>query len=179
MKKILIVSLCCSFLLRSFSQPPKRISAYLTAQYNNTLYDYTLGNNPWGMGLGALVFYNNKTNFKPTLDFTSDIYLEDDKVFRSDPNGIFPERSNAVDNMTNLFAGLSYQPIPDIYISIVAGPGFIQKATLFGMKSSLGFYFSKRQRFMARVSYINIFNRTKIIDQDFGSLSIGIGTKLF
>lgn len=179
MRKLLIVPVCCVLCLYCSGQSQKRLSGYLMAQYNNTLYDYTLGNNPWGFGLGFRGFYNNKTKFKPTLDFTSDIYMEDDKVFRSAPNGIFPETDNTVRSMTNLFIGASYQPIPDIYLSVVAGPSFIKKERLFGIKPTVGFYFSKSKQLTARISYVNIFNRTKIVDEDFGSLSVGVGIKLF
>ena len=67
MRKILTTLVCCFSLLQSFGQVQKKVSIYLWAQYNNTLYDYTLGNNPWGAGLGGQAFFNNKSKFKPTI----------------------------------------------------------------------------------------------------------------
>ncbi len=179
MQKILTILLCCFILTQSFAQTERKVSTYLLTQYNYTIYDYTLGNNPWGIGLGLQTFFNNKSKFKPTIELTGDIYLEDDKVFRSNPDGSFPKDGNDVGSMINLFAGSSFQPTKSIYLSFLAGPSFISGQTLLGIKPSVGFYFSPRQRWTGKISYINIFNRTKIINEDFGSLSFAIGLKLF
>ena len=179
MQKVITIFLLFFILTKSFGQAPKKVSTYLYTQYNNTLYDYTAGNNPWGVGLGFQTFFNNKTKFKPTIELTGDIYLEDDKVFRSNPDGTFPEKGNDVRGMVNLFVGSSFHPIQSIYLSLAAGPSFINGQILLGIKPSLGFYFSKNQKWSGKVSYINIFNRTKIVNEDFGSLSLAIGMKLF
>jgi hypothetical protein len=179
MQKIITTFLLCLLLTQSFGQTQGKVSTSLLTQYNNTLYDYTIGNNPWGVGLGLQTFFNNKTKFKPTIELTGDIYLEDDKVFRSNPDGSFPENGNDVRGMVNLFVGSSFHPNQSIYLSLIAGPSFISGQTLVGIKPSFGFYFSKNQRWTGKVSYINVFNRTKIINEDFGTLSLAIGVKLF
>jgi hypothetical protein len=179
MLKIFTTFLLCFLLTQTFGQTPKKVSTYLSTQYNKTLYDYTSGNNPWGVGLGLQAFLNNRTKFKPTIELTGDIYLEDDKVLRSNPDGSFPENGNDVRGIVNLFAGSSYHPNQSIYLSLVAGPSFISGETLLGIKPSFGFYFSKNQRWIGKISYINVFNRTKINNEDFGSLSLGIGARLF
>ena len=148
-------------------------------QYNKTIYDWTKGNNPWGIGFGLQTFLNTKTKFKPTIELTGDIYLEDDKVLRLNPEGSVPTNYNDVRGMVNLFVGTSYNPTQDIYVSFVAGPSFINGQTLLGIKPSFGFYFSKSQKWTGKISYINIFNRDKPTKKDFGSLSLAIGLKLF
>jgi hypothetical protein len=80
--------------------------------------------------------------------------------------------------MVNLFAGSSFHPSRTIYFSVLAGPSFISGQTFLGLKPSIGFYFSKKQRWTGKISYINVFNRTKITNQDFGSISVAIGVKL-
>jgi hypothetical protein len=121
-------------------------------------------------------FFNNKTKFKPTLEITGDIYLEDDKVLRTNNNGT---PINDVPGMINLFIGSSFLPPQNLFLSFVAGPGFIGGQTLFGIKHSIGFYFSKFHRWTDKLSYINIFNRDKATKEDFGSVSFAIGVKLF
>ena len=179
MQKIFITVLLAFVLTTSFSQSQRKVSVYLETQYNKTLKDYTIGNNPSGIGLGLQAYFNNKTKFKPTIELTGDLYLEDDKVFRSDPDGSFPENGNDVEGMVNLFAGTSFHPNQNVYISLLAGPSFIGEQTLFGIKPSFGFYFSKNRRWIGKVSYINIINRTKMVKEDFGSISLAIGFKLF
>lgn len=179
MRKLFILLFTCSILTQSFGQTQRKVSAFLQTQYNSTLYDYTKGNNPWGIGLGLQAFLNNKTKFKPTIELTGDIYFEDDKVLRSNPDGTFPENGNDVRGMVNLFVGSSIHPTQNLYLSFLAGPSFISGQTLLGIKPSFGFYFSKNKKWTGKVSYINIFNRTKATKQDFSSLNLAIGLKLF
>ena len=179
MRKTLTLLLCCFMLTQSFGQSQRETSTYLWGQYNQTLYDYTLGNNPWGIGFGLQTFFINKTKFRPIIELTGDLYLMDDKVFRLNPDGSYPETENTVRGMVNLFVGSSFDLNRNVYLSLVAGPSFIQGRTYLGVKPSFGFYFSKNQRWTGKVSYINIFNRTKMIKQDFGSLSFALGIRIF
>lgn len=165
--------------MQTFGQTQRIASTYLLTQYNKTIYDKTLGNNPWGVGLGIQTFFNNKSKFKPTIELTGDIYLEDDKVLRLNPDNTIPTNYNDVRSMLNLFVGTSYNPTPIVYLSFVAGPSFISGQTMLGLKPSFGIYFSKSQKWISKISYINILNRDKTTKEDFGSLSLAIGLKLF
>ena len=176
MQKILSLLLLSFALTPIFVQAQRKVTTYFLAQYNNTIKDVTLGNNPWGMGLGVQSFLNNKTKFKPTIELTGDIYLADDKVFRTDSTGT---PFNEVGGMTNLFIGSSFHPTKNIYGSFVAGPSLLGGQTLFGIKPTFGFFFSNKQRITGKLSYINIFNRGEIIKEDFTSWSIALGVKLF
>ncbi|HPG10905.1 MAG TPA: hypothetical protein PLU37_05200 [Chitinophagaceae bacterium] len=176
MQKVITTFLLCFILASSFGQTQKKISTYLLTQFNATMSDVTKGNNPWGVGLGLQTFLNNKTKFKPTIELTGDIYLEDDKVLRTDSTGT---PLNDLGGMVNLFIGSSFNPTKNIYLSVVVGPSFISGQTLFGIKPSLGFYFTKSQRLTGKISYINVFNRGNIIKKDFTSLSLAVGLKLF
>lgn len=120
MRKILTILLCCFILTQTFGQTQRKISTYLLTQYNHTLYDYTIGNNPWGVGLGLQTFFNNKSKFKPTIELTGDIYLEDDKVLKLNPDGSIPQSDNTIGSMINLFGGSSFHPTQTIYFSFVA-----------------------------------------------------------
>ena len=179
MKKFSTTLFTYFILIQIFGQTQKKISTYLLAQYNKTLYDYTIGNNPWGIGLGLQTFFNNKTKFKPILELTGDIYLEDNKVLRLNPGEGIPKNDNTVRAMVNLFAGSSFYLTQNIYLSFVTGPSFISEQAFIGIKPSFGFYFSKTHRWTGKISYINVFNRTKVGNEDFGSLSLAIGLKLF
>jgi hypothetical protein len=176
MKKLIPTFLFCFLLTQLFGQSQKKVSTYIFAQYNKTIYGATLGNNPSGIGLGLQAFFNNKTKFKPTIEITGDIYLENDKVFRTDLNGT---PLNDVPTMVNIFIGSSFQLTQNFFLSFVAGPGFISGQTLFGIKPSIGFHFSKNQRWTGKLSYINIFNQDKVTKEDFGTISFAIGFKLF
>jgi hypothetical protein len=179
MLKIITAFLLCFILMTTFGQTQRKISTYLFAEYNKTLYDYTKGNNPSGIGLGLQTLFSNKTMFKPAIELTGAIHLENDKVFRLNPDGSTPENDNSVREMVNLFFGSSFHPGQGVYLSFLAGPSFINSQTLLGIKPSFGFYFSKAQRWTGKISYINIFNRTKITKNDFGSLSMAVGLILF
>jgi hypothetical protein len=163
-------------LTSSFAQKQRKVSTYLFAGYNKTIYDITLGNNPSGIGLGLQAFLNNKTKFKPTIELADYIYLENDKVMRLTNNS---KPIDGVRSMVNLFVGSSFHPTQKIYFSFVAGPAFINGQTLLGIKPSFGFYFSEKKKWTGRVSYINVFNRNKSTKNNFGSICFAIGLKLF
>ncbi|MFT3935682.1 MAG: hypothetical protein QM726_18790 [Chitinophagaceae bacterium] len=176
MKKIISTLAICLVAAYSFGQDKNTVTTYLLAQYNKTITDRTKGNNPWGMGLGLNAFLNCKSKFKPSLELTGDVYLEDDKVLRADASG---SSISDVRGVVNLFLGSSYYPAKNIYVSLAAGPSLIGGNVLLGFKPSFGFHFGKIQRWTGKVSYINILNRDKITGQDFSSLSVAIGLKLF
>ena len=128
------------------------------------------------MGLGLQAFLNASSKVKPTIDFTADAYLEDDKVLRLNPDDTPMED---IGGMVNLFVGASFHPADKVYLSFVTGPSFINGQTLLGVKPSFGFYFSPTRKWTGKISYINIFNRDKITNEDFGSISLSAGVKLF
>ena len=176
MLKIVTTFLLCIILLHTLGQKQRKVSTYLFTQYNSTIYDATVGNNPSGIGLGLQSFFTVKPKFKITIELTGDIYLQDDKVYRMYPNGT---PINDVNGMVNLFAGSLFHPIENMYLSFAAGPSFINGQTLLGIKPALGFYISANHRWIVKAAYINVFNRDKITKKDFGSVSLAIGLKLF
>lgn len=176
MHKLLTTFFLSIILTQSFCQVQRKVSTYLQGQYTKTLYDATKGNNPWGIGLGLQLFLHNHSKLKPTIDFTADAYLEDDKVYRTNADGT---EMATVDGMVNLFAGASFHPTKKIYMSLVTGPSFVSGQTLLGLKPSFGFYFSDNQRWAGKVSYINVFNREQRTKEDFGSVSLSLGVRLF
>ena len=178
MRAFIVFLVLCFILNHTFAQVKNRTSFYFLAQYNHTLYDRTIGNNPWGAGLGFEIFFKSQSKFKPAIEFTRNLYLEDNKLLRLDPDGSTPSPAYDLNSMTNLFAGESYQSHSNIYLSLLAGPGFIGKNIYFGIKPSFGFYFTKSKRWTGKISFINIFNRYTPTKEDFGSLSFAIGIKL-
>ena len=58
------------------------------------IYDYTLEIIP-GNGSWASNIFNNRSKFKPAIS-AGDIYLENDKVLRSNPDGSFSGDDNSV-----------------------------------------------------------------------------------
>jgi hypothetical protein len=176
MQKAFISALFYLLVSYSFAQNQKKAVTYLNAQYNQTLYDATKGNNPWGLGIGMQTFLNNGSKFKPTIELSADVYLADDKVFRMHADGT---AMKDLRGMLNLFAGASFFAKNNLNVSLVAGPSFINHQAYFGIKPALGFPITKSQKWMGKIAYINIFNRDNTTKEDFGSISLAIGLKLF
>lgn len=178
MRALIFLLLLSLMLNLTFAQVKQRTSFYLLAQYNHTLYDRTTGNNPWGAGLGFEVFFKGQSKFKPALELTRNFYLEDNKLLKLNPDGSVPPARYDLNSMTTLFAGECYQLDSNIYISLLAGPGLIDKNIYFAIKPSFGFFFTKSKRWTGKISFINIFNRYPPTKEDFGSVSFAIGVKL-
>jgi hypothetical protein len=166
----------CLILNDSYCQKEHKISFFIEGQYINTIYDQTLGNNPWGIALGIQTYLNNHTLLHPTIEISAATYLEDDKVLILNSNGSSIDRINS---MISFFAGASIQPGQLINFSILTGPTFINSNIYLGVKPAIGFYFTKRQKAILRMAFINVFNRLKNPNSDFGSISVSLGVKLF
>jgi hypothetical protein len=175
MQQFITTFLVCLVLTQAIGQTQRKVSGYLQAQFNHTLYDITLSNNSLGFGFGLQAYLNNSSKVRPTIDFTADVY-GGTKVQWLYPDGTPIE---AVEGMLNLFAGASYQPATRVYLSFVAGPSFSTGRTVLGIKPSIGVYFSRTQRVTAKVSYINVFNRDKRTKDDFGAVSFSLGVRLY
>ena len=98
-----------------------KISSYLSVQYNKTIYDITYGNNPSGIGLGLETVLNTKTKFKPVIEITGDIYLENDNVFRMTTTG---EEIESIGSMVDLFAGSAFNPNQKQFYFLGSWPQF-------------------------------------------------------
>jgi hypothetical protein len=154
----------------------KNTSLFLQTQFNSTLYDITEVNNPIGIGLGLQTFFNNNGKIKPTLEATVDAYLGGLKV-----QLLYPDETPipTVGGMINLFAGGSWHPFKAGFVSITAGPSFISGGTFWGIKPAIGTHFGKDQKWMGKLAFINIYNRDARTHEDFGSLSLSLGLRLF
>jgi hypothetical protein len=179
-KKILMPILICFAALQAVAQKQDKISGYFLFDYNTTLYDRTLGNNPSGVGIGIQTMINTKSIFSPLIEINAQGSLEDDDVFRLTKNG---EAVPDARGIINAFAGSAFRISNHFNFSFDMGPSFINSNTYFGIKPSCNFYFSKKKRITAQVSYLNIFNRTFNYEEtkkvDFGSLNLSLGIKLF
>ena len=173
---ILFVILLFLFSTNGTAQKNRIVSTYLSIQYNNTITDQTLLNNPWAIGLGLQAYYNNRIKFKPIIDVTADIYFSSYKILYQYNDGTI---INPVEGMINIFFGSSFQVNKNIFFSVVGGPSFINSKTSFGIKPSACFYLSKTQKISTKLSYINIFKRDNLIREDFSSISVAVAIKLF
>ena len=68
MQKFILILL--SFFMVHTVNAQLKISSYLSVQYNKTIYDVTLGNNPSGVGLGIETVFNSGSKFKPAIEIT-------------------------------------------------------------------------------------------------------------
>ena len=155
MRKISILLLFCSFVPTALLA--KKLSTYISMQYNKTLYDLTKGNNPWGLGFGVQTVLKSRSVFKPIIDLTGDAYLDDDKVLRTDSSGV---PLNDVGGMINFFAGASFAPARICFFR--SWPGRALLVGNYALYKTFGrFYFSGNQKWMGKIAHINIFNRAK------------------
>ncbi len=176
MRRLSITLLLFCILANCFGQKPKKITAYLSGQYTNTLHDFTKENNPWGIGLDLQVIGYPQGIISPIVEVSFDRYLMSYKVLKVYADGT-PVPS--VSQMTNVLAGISVNLPANIYVSAAAGPSFIDGEAFFGIKPSVGVFLSSSKRWNVRVSYIHIYKREKRFEKDFTSLSYSLGIRLF
>ena len=175
MKKIILFLSGLFILTNSFSQNTKRVMLFLAPEVSPTLSDRTKANNLTGIGLGFQLTVNTKTKFSPTINITDDFAFLDDKVFRTNSDGT---EMLSLENVLKLFVGTNFNFTEAFYISLLAGPSFINGETLAGIKPSIGFYLPKTKRLTATVGYTTIFNRNSGQKENYTSLNFSIGLRL-
>ncbi len=162
MQKSWLIILICVIGQAAWTQPSRQTTPYVSFQYNKTLHDYTIGNNPWGIGIGVQVNFLDQRFLKPVMELTLDAYLEDDKVLRLYPGG---SAANDVGGMINLFGGVAYEPWRRLYIAGTTGISLTAGQVLFGFKPSAGVYVSQR-RGLLKFSYINLYHRGTVVKEN-------------
>ena len=63
MQKTITAFLLCFIVTNIFAQAQRKVLTYFNVGYNQILNDITIGNNPWGAGIGLQTFINTKTVF--------------------------------------------------------------------------------------------------------------------
>lgn len=177
MKVILTTLLCCLLYSTGLAQSRKKVSLTLMANHSRTLNDYNKVNNEWLFGMGALLALNTGTKFKPVLEIAGDKLIYGKDVLKMNPDG--SPGSNSIRYVVNGFAGASFHPIEHLYVSFTGGPSYINEKFFVGIKPAIGVYFTGNQRWSFQFSYTNVFNRTKIVDQDFETLNLALAVRLF
>ncbi len=170
---ILIAS--CLFALHIFGQSDRKVSLYFNFQGNKTMYDRVIRNNGRGAGPGLEVLVNTQSKFKHLLEINCD-FFSGDKVMVSTLDGHELVGKSVV---PCIFIGTSYFPIHNLYFALSFGPSFINSDVYFAIKPCIGTYLGARNRFTAKISLTNIFQRDDAVNQPFGYLNIGAGVKFF
>ncbi len=177
MKLILTTLLCCLLCSAGFAQSRKKISMTLMANHSRTLNDYNKVNNEWLFGMGAGFALQTGTKFKPVLEISGDKFIVGKDVLKQNPDGSWHD--NRIRYVVNGFAGVAFEPIEHLYVSVTGGPSYINEKFFVGIKPAIGVYFTGNQRWSLQFSYTNVFNRTKLVNQDFETLCLALRVRLF
>ena len=173
MKKLLILISGCFIAIQIFGQQERKVAFYLNFQVNNSIYD-RIQHNSRGFGPGLEILLNTNSKFKPILESSWDIFLiSKDMVFIDGKELVKKPKAPGI------YIGTSYHPLNKLYFAFTLGPSFINSDVYLGIKPCIGFYFDKKQRFTAKLSLTNIFQRDEASKEPFGYMSLGIGIKLF
>ncbi len=171
--EILLLFVACT---NAQAQHARKLPIYLQTQYSKTLYDRTLRNNPSAIGFGLESFYQNKSKLKPTASISFNLRLAGDKALRFGADSM---PIDAVETAFNIRIGESYFFSKRNYMAFAAGPSFINGKMLFGLKTSLGYFFSANQKWVVALSYGNIFDRYIPTKNDYGTIDLSFGLKIY
>ena len=174
MYRIITIIIVALLVTPASAQKARKISTNLDFHLNRTIYDRTLSNNGVGFGLALQAQLNSNTKFTPALEIASDVYGGTKELFlTTDGKPIYAKSS-----VTTIVAGALYNVSPDFYSGGMIGAGFFNSKAYFAIKPVIGYQFLNK-RLIAKISWVNIFQRDDISDQSFGYVSFGLGLKLF
>jgi hypothetical protein len=174
MKKLFaLISICCLTYIVS-GQTKSKTSLCLNMYGSIPIYNIDILNNPLGGGIGIVILFNTKTNFKPKIDFNVNSFINAHIVYDEPPSNTIIEKGIAC-----LLIGSSYSCGKRFDFSLVAGTSFYNSDIYLGLKPSVGIYLDKRQKYMTEVSLTNLFNTPSAKENSFGFLNLGIRIKLY
>jgi hypothetical protein len=172
--RTLFFILTCSFIsLQLMGQPEHKISIYAKMQGNYILYDQAMGNAS-GPGTGIKIDVNLESGLRPFLDLHCDIYPTNDVQTYID--GIEMEMKKTV---PTIFAGTSYPLFTNFYLSLEAGPAFINSDVYLGIKPGINYFLDKKQRMSVALSLTHIFEADHSNDGPFGYAGLGLNFRVF
>lgn len=174
MKLLLLLLSLASIELQA--QSNRKLTAYITGGYSETIYDHAAIYNPRALGLGIQAIGNTKGKLKPIAALSADAFISTYKVYITDLNG---EPLEDVPAAYSLFVGGAYTVSKKVFVAATCGPSFINGKRYFGVKPSIGFYPGKAKKTITTLSFTNIFNREPVTKQDFGFATVTLGIKLF
>jgi len=175
MTKPLLCLFCVLLTLPGVGQEGRKVSVYLGLQGSTTLYDRTLSNNRGGIGVGLQGWWQTASIIRPVLELTGETFAGTKELYLLPDGTPIEAKSTAV----NILAGGALQPGRKFYLSVAAGPSFINGAAHLAVKPTMGYYFSNNGLLGGKASFTNVFYKDDVSKESFGYLSFALSIKLF
>lgn len=159
---------------QAFSQTERKVSVFLSAQGNKTLYDRTKSNNNSGAGIGLQAVLNSKSFVKPTVTVNGDLFGgTKERRLTADGRPIAGKQ-----DMLSIHAGPLMPLTRRFFVAATAGTHFYNGSTHFSIRPSTGVYPAKSKKWMLAASFTHVYQRDHISNEPFGYLSIAAAMKL-
>jgi hypothetical protein len=172
--RTLLLLFTCSFLsLGLAAQTEHMISIYAKMQGDYVLYDQAM-DNAGGFGTGVEIDLNLHSGPRLFLNFNCDIYPSN--YLLTYVNGVEMEWKGTV---PSIFAGISCPVFRNFYLSLEAGPAFINSYVYPGIKPGINYFLDKKQRISVVLSLTHIFEADHSDDGPFGYGSLGLNFRVF
>lgn len=168
---LLLTSLLIS--LQLSGQSDHKISIYAKMEGNYILYDEAMGNSP-GFGTGVEIDVNLNSGLRMFLDLNCDFFPAND--LQTFVDGVELEKKKTV---PTVFIGTSYPVFRNFYISLEAGPTFINSDVYLGIKPGISYFLDKKQRMGVALSLTHIFEADHSEDGSFGYVNFGLVFRIF
>jgi hypothetical protein len=167
---LLILALTSLYLA---GQSIQKISIFAKMQGNYILYDQAMGRSP-GFGTGIEFDVSLKSGLRLFLDGNCDFYPTNAVLVYVD--GVEMENKKTV---LSILAGMSYPVFRNFYISLEAGPTFINSDVYPGIKPGISYFLDKKQRISVALSLTNIIKADHSDDGPFGYAGLGLIFRVF
>jgi hypothetical protein len=154
-------------------QPDHNISIFAKGEANYVLYDRAMGHD-MGFGTGIEMDVNLKSGFRLLLDFNCDIFPTNALLTTID--GVEMEKKKTI---PVIFAGAACPVFRNFYISIEAGPAFINSFVYPGIKPGIKYYLERKQRIGVVLSLTHVFRADHSDDGAFGYADLGLVFRVF
>jgi hypothetical protein len=164
---------CLLFGLKLSGQPGHLISVYAKMEGNYVLYDRAM-DKATGFGTGVEMDINLPSGLRPFLGIHCNIFPTN--AVATFINGVELEKKQS---LLSVFAGTSYPVFRNFYVSLEAGPAFINSDVYLGIKPGVSYFVDRKQRMSVAVSLTHIFEADHSDDGSFGYADLGLVFRVF
>ena len=173
MRTIFLLLILALLSLHLAGQTDHKISAFAKMEGNYILYDQAMDNG-MGFGTGVEIDFNLESGLRMFLDFNCDFFPTN--ALQTFVDGVELEKKKTV---PSIYFGTSYPVFRNFYVSLEAGPTFINSDVYLGIKPGISYFLDKKQRMSVSLSLTHIFEADHSNDGPFGYAGLGLAFRVF
>lgn len=150
-------------------------SAYLGAGLGLTVFDPTIGNNPWSF-VAAGEIQVGRAPFFWVSQVQGQLFLAGNKLMHLTEND---EPIDPMESCWSLLTGIGYRAGERMLLQAAAGPSFLNGRTCFSIQPALGYAIGAAKNWQVQLAYFQVLNRSAQVPGDYSCVQARFSRRIW